>query len=193
MIEGGWGPRALAARLGRVFADALAPAPLQATAVLKSTSGTTTTLPKSKVGNVSVIALNLDWTPGGNPGIPSTWYGTIPRLASADVSASTSDGTKSVRFCAYLSGTNNNGTPTKLVTDLSSQQNPECTTPPNGDQNALSVVTQAVSATQSVADFGHIYVTKNGTITFTLTVVSGGATTKSINSQANIKPAQKTK
>jgi hypothetical protein len=151
---------------------------------------------------VSVTALNVEWTPGttpdtdGNPGTPSTWNGTsalYARLASADVSASTPDGNKSVRFCAYLSGTNNNGTLTKLVTDLNSQQNPECTTPPNGDQNALSVVTQAVSATLSVADFGHIYVTKTGTITFTLTVVSGGATTKSINSQANVKPALKTK
>lgn len=197
MIDPGWGPNALFARLSRVVVSALTPEPLQATALATSTGGKTSTIPKSEFGNTSVTDLTLVWNE--NPGVPSTWNGTTQQYArptSAYVTASTTDGSQPVRFCAYLSGTNNNGTPTKLmnVTDPPSpQQDPECTTPPNGDPNALSVVTKIDPAdhSRSIADFGNVWDTKTGTITITLTVVSGTAVTNSLSVQANVKPALK--
>jgi hypothetical protein len=189
MIETGWGPKALAARLGRVLVSAVVPAPLLATAVDLGSGGKTSTIPKSKFGKTSVTSVTVGpWK--DDPGIPSTWNGTSKaqaRAASAYVSA---DG-QAVRFCAYLIGENNNGTPTQLMKDPGPQQDPECTTPPGGNPNALSVVTQFVNNESSVADFGKVWVTKTGTITITLTVVSGKAVNGSLSTQAYVKPAKK--
>jgi hypothetical protein len=190
----GWGPRALAARLGRALADALTPAPLQATTLLATAGGgKTSTLPKSKFGKRSLTSVNVAWE--NDPGIPSTWNGTTQsagRLTSATVSATVdgSETTEAVRFCAYLSGTNNNGTPTALQ-KLGDQRALECNSPPNGDTKALSVLTTNVSESSSLADFGRVWVTKTGTITITLMVSSGTAKTGTINTMANVKPALK--
>jgi hypothetical protein len=189
----GWGPKALATRLGRVLAEALSPTTLMATTLITAGGGKTSTLPKSKFGKKSLTSVNIEWQ--NDPGIPSTWNGTTQtagRLTSATVSASVagSETTEAVRFCAYLSGTNNNGTPTALQKE-GDQRAPECTTPPNGDTKALSVVTTRIDDESSLADFGKVWVTKTGTITIILTVASGTATTESINTSANVKPALK--
>jgi hypothetical protein len=195
MIQG-WGPKALAARLGRVLADALTPAPLQATTLaFTSGGGTTSKLPKSKFGKKSLTAVNANWVNDpADPGL--TWNGTsssYTRPVSAAVSADVggSDVDAAVRFCAYLSGTNNNGTPTALRTDLP-QPEPECTTPPNGDPKALSVLTTRLTDETSIADFGNVWVTKTGTLTITLMVSSGtNVTASSLTSVLNVKPALK--
>jgi hypothetical protein len=207
MLEQGWGPKALAGRLVRAFAGALTPEPLQAATVVIGATGGKASTTKSRFGKESVTGLEMEWTPrtnpedpstGGNPGDPSTWNGTSAaqaRLASANVNAVTAtSGDLAVRFCAYLSGTNNNGTPTKLVkvSNPLDGQDPECKSPPNGDPNALSVITTPVNNTNhSKADFGLVYVTKTGTITFTLSVVSGATAQGSLISQANVKPILK--
>jgi hypothetical protein len=190
----GWGPKALAARLGRVLADALMPATLQATMLITSGGGKTSTLPKSKFGKKSLAAVNVAWK--DDPiALGSTWNGISQaqaRPVSAFVSAQIADDSREpVRFCAYLTGANNNGTPTALKNDR--QPAAECGTAPNGDLKALSVLTtpDPNDATQALADFGNVWVTKTGTITITLTVSSGTATTGTIKSVANIKPALK--
>jgi hypothetical protein len=193
-LEQGWGPKTLAARLAQAITGALTPTPLQA-AVLAGRTGGVSTAPKSRFKkNLVNAALSMDWTPGGNPGDPSTWNGTTAaqaRQTSAIVSAVTDDGNLSVRFCAYLTGINNNGTPTKLVKVSDPQRDPECTSPPNEDPNALSVITTRVDDTQSIADFGKVYVTKTGNIIITLAVVSGATAQGSLVTQANVKPASK--
>jgi hypothetical protein len=159
---------------------------------LTSGGGTTSKLPKSKFGKKSLTAVNVGWV--NDPGNPSTWNGTSlaqARPVSAEVSATVDGSEAATRFCAYLSGTNNNGTPTALKKELDPQQASECTTPPNGDPKALSVVTTRIDDSESLADFGKVWVTKTGTITFTLMVSSGTATTRTINSSANVKPALK--
>jgi hypothetical protein len=184
-----WGAKALALRLGRMLVNAVTPEPLQATVLLTKGGGTTTTAPKSKFGKKSVTALSMEWK--DNPGVPSTWNGTKAaqaRATSAYVSAIADGVSQAVRFCAYLSGTNNNGFPTKLVKDSDPQRDPECTTPPNGDPNALSVVTRFDNENRSVADFGKVFVTKTGNIIITLSVVSGAVANASLITQANVKP-----
>ena len=125
----------------------------------------------------------------------STWNGTSlaqARPVSATASAIVDESNAAVfGFCAYLSGNNNNGTPTALKKEFDPQQAPECTTPPNGDPKALSVVTTRIDDSHSLADFGRVWVTKTGTITITLTVPTGTATTGTISSVANVKPILK--
>ncbi|HEX6406006.1 MAG TPA: hypothetical protein VFZ90_02330, partial [Gemmatimonadales bacterium] len=157
----GWGPKALAARLGRVLADALMPATLQATMLITSGGGKTSTLPKSKFGKKSLAAVNVAWK--DDPiALGSTWNGISQaqaRPVSAFVSAQIADDSREpVRFCAYLTGANNNGTPTALKNDR--QPAAECGTAPNGDLKALSVLTtpDPNDATQALADFGNVWV-----------------------------------
>jgi hypothetical protein len=194
MAQPGWGPRALAARLGRALADVLTPTPLQATMLVATAGGgTTSKLPKSKFGKKSLSSVNVSWAPDSDPGIPSTWNGTTlaqARRAAAEVSATVDGENSAVRFCAYLSGTNNNGFPTALQKE-GDQRAAECKNPPNGDPKALSVLTTRTDDFTSLADFGKIWVTKTGTITITLTVASGTAITGTIQSVANVKPALK--
>jgi hypothetical protein len=192
----GWGPKALAARLGRVLADALMPATLQATMLITSGGGKTSTLPKSKFGKKNLDAVSSLWK--DSPAVPTTtWYGTSKdqaRPVSAYVSAEADGNPEAVRFCAYLSGANNNGTPTQLMKDPGPQQAAECTSPPNGDPKALSVVTtlDPSDETRAVADFGKVWVTKTGTITITLAVASGTSVpAASLSAVLYVKPLKK--
>jgi hypothetical protein len=192
----GWGPRALAARLGRVLADALSPTPLLATTMITAGGGKTSQLPKSKFGKKSLNAVTSTWKQSPlDPG--STWYGTSinqARPVSAYVSATADGHPEAVRFCAYLTGANNNGTPTALNNDL--PLTPECPAPPK----ALSVLTKPVliqgtnevDNTQALADFGNVWVTKTGTITITLTVSSGTSVTAApLSALLYVKPLKK--
>jgi hypothetical protein len=195
-LDQGWGPKALAGRLVRAFAGAMTPTPLQAAVVTGTRTGGSTA-PKSRFKQESVTsdAVSMTWTPGGDPGIPSTWNGTSAasaRPTSAFVSVNLSSGPQpAVLWCAYLSGNNNNGTPTKLLKASGDSRVPQCTSPPNGDPNALSVLTQPENTTQSKADFGGVYVTKTGTITVTMTLVSGAAANASLSTTAYVKPLSK--
>jgi hypothetical protein len=188
MIDPGWGPRALAARLSRVLVDALTPAPLQATALATGTGGKTSTIPKSRFGKQSVGTLTVDWKDKPPATIAGTAPGTIKPL-SVTVSAS---GSAIVGACAYLSGSNNNGTPT-MLTSTAQQDRTNCTNPPLGDTSALRVQVQAIvgNTAASLADFGQVGVTKTGGILFTVTVdVLGRDGAGSIFTKSNVKPAK---
>lgn len=180
-IQRGWSPRALAARLGQMFIGALVPAPLQATALLTGTGGTTAKLPKSIVSKQSVSTVALSWV--NRP--PAVIKGTYP-LTTVPVSfEGSASGNPIFGACAYLVGTNNNGTPTKLE----GPRDPACINPPNGDTDALSVLVEEHSLTASLADFGQVGVTKNGGINFLGTLdVLGRDGFGSINFKANVKP-----
>jgi hypothetical protein len=187
-IEHGWGPRALAARLGRMLVNTLVPEPLQAAVLKVGTGGTTATLPKSKIGKQTVSTLTLAWQDQPPAVIKGPDLGTNPATKvpiSFTVSAS---GRPIFGTCAYLAGSNNNGTPTKLV----GPQNEACTNPPNGDANALSVLLQAHSDTTSLADFGPVGVTKTGGIIFNGTAdVLNRDGFGSIFIKSNVKPLGK--
>lgn len=194
LIERGWGPKALAARVGRMFAKAFVPTPLQATAVITGTGGKTSTLPKSEFGKQSVATLLLEWI--AQP--PAVIKGTDDPLTTnpqtefpVSFTVETEAGDPIAGTCAYLAGSNNNGTPTALT----GTQDPNCTDFPNGDITALSV--QLVPGTiegeaVSIADFGQVGVTKVGGIIFTGTAdVLDRDGFGSISSKSNVKPAGK--
>ena len=197
MIESGWGPKALFARIGRMFVGSMTPTPLQATAVATSTGGKTSTIPKSIFGKKSVSTLKVDWldaahTPpnpiNGTSGTSSTSNFAVAVTVSASV-----DGSPTPVFgtCVYLSGSNNNGTPTQLTTTKSPAQNPACTNPPGGDLSALSVLTEAYSTTATKADFGVVGVTKTGGISIKATAdVIDRDGLGFIAIKSNVKPAK---
>ena len=190
LIDRGWGPRALASRLSRVLVSALSPTPLQATAVLTGTGGKTSTIPKSKFGKQLVGTLFLDWQ--AKP--PATINGTAPGTTNpvrVTVSTSSTSGSAIVGACAYLTGTNNNGTPTQITSTAT--PDPACTNPPAGSQGAIRVQVQSIpgNTAASLADFGLVGVTKTGGIAFTVTVdVLGRDGAGSIFTKSNVKPAK---
>jgi hypothetical protein len=183
-IEPGWGPRALAARLGRMLVNTLVPEPLQAAVLKTGTGGTTATLPKSKIGKQTVSILTLAWKDQPPAVIKGTFPGTtVPISFTVSAADNPIFGT-----CAYLAGSNNNGTPTKL----DGPHDPACTNPPNGDTDALSVLLKTHNATASLADFGQVGVTKTGGIVFTGTAdVLNRDGFGSIFTKSNVKPLGK--
>jgi hypothetical protein len=183
-VELGWGPKALAARLGRIVVNGLTPEPLQAAVLLTRGGGTTTTIPKSKFGKRTVSTLTLAWKDQPLAVIKGTAPATtIPISFTVSASGSPIAGT-----CAYLAGSNNNGTPTMLI----GPRNSACTNPPNGDATALSVLVQPYSATASLADFGQVGVTKTGGILFVgIADVLNRDGSGSISIKANVKPLGK--
>ena len=182
-VDAGWGPRALASRLGRMLVGALAPEPLQAAALATRGGGTTTTVPKSKFGKQTVSTLTLGWK--DQP--PAVVKGTDPSRVAISFTVSAA-GSPIAGTCAYLAGSNNNGTPTMLV----GPRNPACTNPPNGDATALSVLVQPFSSTASLADFGLVGVTKTGGILFSGTAdVLNRDGFGSISIKSNVKPLGK--
>jgi hypothetical protein len=199
-VERGWGPTALAARVGRLLVSGLIPEPLEAAVLATRGGGTTTTIPKSKFGKQTVDTLMLDWIQGGEP--PATIKGTDNPLTAnlensfpVSFTVATESGDPIAGTCAYLSGSNNNGTPTTLNRAPGDRQHPRCTQPPNGDTSALSVLltTQTIGAkTVSVADFGRVAVTKTGGILLLgIADVLGRDAFGSISIKSNVKPAGK--
>ena len=159
----GWGPKALAGRIGRMM-RAFSPTPLQAAVVLASTGGKTSNLPKSKVKKLTITANSLTALWKDQP--PALIKGTDPTKNPMSFTVSAKVGTDDEPVfgaCAYLVGRNNNGFPTKLV----GPQNVNCVNPPGGDLDALSVLLQSHTASASLADFGMVGVTKFGGIVFT--------------------------
>jgi hypothetical protein len=193
--EFGWGAKNLAFRLGRMLVSALAPEPLQASVLLKLGGGTTTTAPKSKFGTQTVDTLILEWLK--QP--PATVKGTDNPLTQnqensfpVSFTVETEAGDPIAGTCGYLTGSNNNGTPTMLT---GSRDAVHCTTPPNGDTSALSVLlTTRINAdgeTESVADFGQVAVTKTGGIIFNgVADVIGRVALGSVLSKSNVKPVK---
>lgn len=182
-VHTGWGPRSLASRLGRMLVGTLAPEPLQATVLASRVGGTTSTVPKSKFGKRTVSTLTLAWK--DQP--PAVVKGTNPSTVAISFTVSAS-GSPIAGTCAYLAGSNNNGTPTMLK----GPQDPACTNPPNGDATALSVLVQPYSAIASLADFGQVGVTKTGGILFIGTAdVVGRDGFGSISIKSNVKPLGK--
>jgi len=194
-MDAGWGPRALASRLGRMLVSAVTPEPLQATVLLTKGGGTTTTVPKSKFGRRTVSTLTLAWK--DQP--PAVIKGTDNPLTQNQENAfpvsftvATEAGDPIAGTCGYLTGTNNNGTPTMLTGPRDQEH---CTTPPNGDASALSVLltTQTIGGKiVSVANFGQVGVTKTGGIIFSgVADVIGRDGLGSILFKSNVKPLGK--
>jgi hypothetical protein len=179
----GWGPRAVAARLGQMLVGAVTPAPLHATALLSGTGGTTSKIPRSIVQKLTVSAgsLGLSWV--NKP--PATINGTAPNTFPVSVSVD-AGGNAILGVCAYMTGQTNNGTPTQLV----GPKHAACTTPPGGGTDYLSVLVQNNgSTTASLADFGQVGITKTGGIDLTVSVqVQDRAGTGSITTRSNVKP-----
>jgi hypothetical protein len=196
MNEQNRGPRSLAARLGRIFARAIIPTPLQAATLLTGTGGKTSNVPKSTFGKKTVSTLTLTWVSAPpavikGPDDPST---TNP-LTEFPVSftVETEAGDPIAGTCAYLAGTNNNGAPTMLTGPHATDK---CTNPPGGDTGALSVLLTRRTINQkvvSIADFGKVGVTKTGGIIFSgsadvLDRAGAGLTTPI---KSNVKPLGK--
>jgi hypothetical protein len=182
-LRTGWGPRAVAARLGQMLVGAVTPAPLHATALLAGTGGTTSKIPRSIVQKLTVSAgaLGLSWA--NKP--PATINGTAPNTFAASVNVNAA-GNAILGVCAYMIGQTNNGTPTQLV----GPKHADCASPPGGGTDYLSVLVQNTgSTTASLADFGQVGITKTGGIDLTVTVqVQGRAGTGAITTRSNVKP-----
>jgi hypothetical protein len=193
-----WGAKALALRLGRMLVNAVTPEPLQATVLLTKGGGTTTTAPKSKFGKQTVDTLILQWLEQPDATIKGTDNPVTSNLENGfpvSFTVATEAGDPIAGTCAYLSGSNNNGTPTTLNRAPGPRQDPKCTNPPNGDITALSV--QLTPGTidgeaVSIADFGRVAVTKTGGNIFAGTAdVLGRDALGSISTKSNVKPAGK--
>jgi hypothetical protein len=186
--ETGWGPRALAARLARVVVDAVQPEPLQATALGKSGTGGTATTFKSQFKKQTVSSVTLTWVNQPPPNINGTSPG--PDLGTTfQVKLNVSSGGSALfGTCVYLTGTNNNGTPT----DLTGTTDPACPIPASIGPKSLSTHTVASGdPTFTVADFGQVGVTKTGGIVFTvLADVQDRDGAGSIFAKSNVKPAK---
>jgi len=186
-VPTGWGPRALAARLGQMLVGTVTPAPLHATALLSGTGGTTSKIPRSIVSKLSVgtNGVSADWV--SKP--PAVIVGTATLTAGTKFPVSfkgSAAGNSIVGFCAYLLGRNNNGTPTQLI----GLRDPACTA---GGPEALSVLVQTTSSdTETLANFGQVGVTKTGGIVFTgfVQVVGRAGTGATPLAKSNVKPAK---
>jgi len=186
-VPTGWGPRALAARVGRMLTGAVTPEPLHAAALLSGTGGTTSKIPRSIVSKLLVGAngVSLKWVSPPPAVIAGTATETGGTKFPVSFSASAA-GNSIVGFCAYLVGRNNNGTPTLLI----GPRDQSCTA---GGAEALSVLVQSTaSETVSVADFGQVGVSKTGGIVFTgsVQVVARAGSGNTPPAKSNVKPAK---
>jgi len=132
--QAGWGPRALAARLARVVVDAFQPTPLQATTIVGNlgTGGTASTF-KSKFLKDQIDTVTLAFTPDPSAVLRIK---DMPIPVRVFVSSDVEDASNGVNgVCVYLTGANNNGTPTIL------SGNRECD---NTDPRGVSVITKSV-------------------------------------------------
>ncbi len=185
-VPTGWGPRALAARLGRILTGAVAPEPLHAAALLSGTGGTTSKIPRSIVSKllVGTNGVSLDWVskpPAVINGTATLAGGGTKFPVSFNASAA---GNSIAGFCAYLVGQNNNGTPTELV----GPRDAACTALGSA---ALSVLVQSTSSDAvALADFGQVGVTKVGGIVFTgfVQVVGRAGSGGTPPAKSNVKP-----
>jgi hypothetical protein len=177
MIESGWGPLALMRRAAHWSAELLTPQALQATVVGKTGSGGTSTGFKSKFKTTSLTSpLTVKFVAGAPP---SKVKLNTPFTVSVTVTGPADPGFPSavLNACVYVTGANNNGTPTQLLGDT----DPRCDSPPTPD--ARSAVTGAGGVASLSA-----HVTKNGGLVLTATVkvidrpaVTGGVATAKTN------------
>jgi len=168
--------------------DAVQPEPLQATALGKSGTGGTATTFKSQFKKQTVSSVTLTWVNQPPPNINGTSPG--PDLGTTfQVKLNVSSGGSALfGTCVYLTGTNNNGTPT----DLTGTTDPACPIPASIGPKSLSTHTVASGdPTFTVADFGQVGVTKTGGIVFTvLADVQDRDGAGSIFAKSNVKPAK---
>jgi hypothetical protein len=150
---GGWGPRALAARLVRVIGNAVRPAPLQATMLTKTGTGGTATTFKSKFRNRPVSAVTFAFKQVDKVIYTSQQPVTVIVRATTSVGGVTT-GVNGV--CVYVTGSNNNGQGTGLVGPS------ECDNTPDG---GLSAKTQSLTTANGL---------EAGYATFSLAVTKTG-------------------
>jgi hypothetical protein len=176
MGESGWGPSAVVRRLASLFR----PTSLQA-AVTKSGTGGIATF-KSKFKKKTVTSVTLDKVGNAVPPALITLGTTFP----VHYHVSTAAGDALFGTCVYITGTNNNGTPTELTGPK------DCPTPAGLSTAAvLSVLTQSTGNTSFTdADFGQVGVTKAGGIVFRVfaDVVDRNGASAILQYKSNVKP-----
>jgi len=181
VLETGWGPRAIANRLARL----LKPEPLHAT--LRGTGTTGAATFKSKFKKLTVNSVVLAKV--GNAVPPAVITGTAPGTTfPVHYHVSTAAGDALFGTCVYLTGSNNNGTPTGLTGPR------QCPTPAGMiDAAVLSVLTQSTGNTSFTdADFGQVGVTKVGGIVFRVfaDVVDRNGASAILQYKSNVKPTK---
>lgn len=179
MVESGWGPLALMRRAAHWSAELLTPQALQATVVGKTGSGGTSTGFKSKFKTSSLTSpLTVKFAAGAPP---SKVKLNTPFTATVTVTGPADPGFPSavLNGCVYMTGANNNGTPTQLLGDT----DPKCDPPPT--PGALSAVTGAGGVASLSAR-----VTKNGglLLTATVKVIDRPAVTGVATAKTNVGP-----
>jgi len=160
MLESGWGPLALVRRAAHWSVQMLTPQSLQATVVGKTGSGGTSTGFKSKFKTNGVTTLSVTFKKGEPPskgpkvGLPFPVTVIVTALDDQSVASGV------LNTCVYLTGSNNNGTPTHVK----GTKDPNCTTPLTAAPDTVSAVTGA----GGTAAFS-VTVTKSGGLSLTAT------------------------
>src|SRR5581483_5519129 len=168
----------LLARLARLGRDWLAPAPLAAAMVSPGITGGNAGSLKSLFDVGSFPSLTVGFVNGKPPAVVRVAPSTFP--VQVQVSAS---GMAVLGVCVYLTGSNNNGTPTRLVGPTDGR----CDAPPAA--GALSTVTTPLTPAAPLADFGSVQVTKTGGLNLTATAkVIGRSGAGAATVRINVKP-----
>jgi hypothetical protein len=165
----GWGPAALAQRLGRL----LAPQPLHAaTLLLKSIGGSAGGL-KSIFSNTPVPSVTLKFLAGPPSVFKQNQDVTVKIQATLP---GTTTGVNGV--CVFLTGTNNNGTPTELL------PKGECnSTAPSAVTGRVGSITGVAEVTFHVTKTGNLMLSGNGTV-----VERTGTVASTLPVKTNVKP-----
>jgi hypothetical protein len=180
----GGGPRAFAARLARTVGELVMPQPLHATALGNYGSGGTASTFKSKFSRKNVESLVLAFVTG-RP------LSNIPVNTEVDVWVTVSaPDANNVRLpvlgtCVYLTGTNNNGTPT----DITGPHDNRCTDATYSG-TAPAAVTEPYSTTASVAKLKATVTKTGGLILVGTANVIERSGTGSAFTKINVKPAK---
>jgi hypothetical protein len=167
-MVGGWGARELATRLTRAIADAIRPAPLQATMLLKTGSTGTASTFKSRFSGQHVETVAFGFTQAPKTIFFKEQPDTVIVRATTTVDGVTT-GVNGV--CVYLTGTNNNGQNTALVGGSN-----ECDRPTNGISAKTKSITTANGLAAGYATFS-VTVTKTGGLVFIASATDAANTT----------------
>jgi hypothetical protein len=166
----GWGPAAVAQRLGRL----LAPQPLHAAMYTKSIGGAAGGL-KSIFSQTPVSSVTLKYMAGSPPSLIKQNADVTVKIQAT--LPGTTTGVNGV--CVFLTGTNNNGTPTELL------PTGECnSTAPSAVTGRVGDITGVAEITFHVTKTGNLMLSGNGTV-----VERTGITVVSTRpAKTNVKP-----
>jgi hypothetical protein len=182
------------ARLFRQGTAVVQPTPLLASMMVAlPKSGATVTGAKSKFKLQDVQTLGIGWLNAPPTLINGTASGTNGNISGTYFlvrDTVTASGSPIFGTCVYLTASNNNGTPTTLIS--SKFNDSDCQSPPGGALKYLAQKTVAYSSTASLADFGQVGITKTGGAVFTATAdVLDRSGFGSVILKSNVKPLSK--